>query len=87
MSMNTAPREPALVFLRIQLGFVSWQLLSAAAREALKAQVVLEARNEMARLVLFARREHAFSWVRDALAGEPALRSAFELGYLRRLRY
>ncbi|MPY70954.1 MAG: hypothetical protein GEU92_12795 [Alphaproteobacteria bacterium] len=86
MSINAAPKEPSLVKQRIRIGFIAHRVLAPETRAAVRLQVLIAARGGMADLVRFAHRERAFAWVRNTLAGEPALRQDFDIAYLRASR-
>lgn len=70
-----------LFWPRLDLGLLLWRDLDAEARARLAEQIRYGARMNVWTLAGHARRRHALAPVRQALAGEPALRAQFERLY------
>ena len=69
-----APYDPALLFGRLELSFLTWRQLDPAVRELVAEQVRFAASIDPKRLAALSRERYAISAVRDALIDTPDLR-------------
>ena len=79
-----APYDPALVFDRLELGFLAWRQIDPARREMLAEQVRFAAAISAERLAVLSRDRYAMTAVREALKEIPELRRQVDF-HLRRL--
>jgi len=88
LAVEIAPREPALVLPRIELGFAALArgALDDPARAALDGQIRIAADGAPGELARLARRRYALAPIRAALAGDPALLARFDTAYLSSVR-
>lgn len=81
MAVRAGPTEPRLVMHRLAVGLSFWTFLDAQALGLLKEQALIAARYFPTRLAVMTKKRYALKIIRDALAGEPALRSRFDRIY------
>jgi len=79
-----APYDPALLFDRLELGFLAWRQFGPAQRDMLAEQIRFAAGVSAERLAVLSRDRYAMLAVRAALEETPKLRRQVDF-YLRRL--
>lgn len=78
MSLRTAPFEPRLTRVRVELALLAWPFLTSPTRRLVAAQIRLAWRQARSGLVEIARHSGRDDVVRAALSGDPAAVSEFE---------
>ena len=79
-----APYDPALVFTRLELGFLAWRQIDPARRDMFAEQIRFAAGISAERLAVLSRERYAMTAVREALKETPELRRQVDF-HLRRL--
>ncbi len=83
-AIATAPFDPALAFLRLELCFLAWRQLDPPLQALIGEQVRFAAGVSPKRLAVLAKERYAMAAVREALVPVPALRGRVDY-FLRRL--
>jgi hypothetical protein len=78
MALGTAPYEPRLIFVRLELGFTLWSRLAPEHRARVLEQVRFAWRDDPERLVELALAKDAAGLVRAGLVRVPGARRKFE---------